>query len=321
MPLLALRPEQHFTEPPPRYSEASLVKTLEEYGIGRPSTYATIISTLLAREYVELDKRRFLPTEIGRIVNRFLTDHFTQYVNYDFTARLEDELDAVSRGEKDWVPVMGAFWKPFKALVEDKKTSVSRLEAVKARELGVDPKSGKPVVVRMARYGPVVQIGSAEDEEKPKFAGLLPDQRMDSITLEQAMELFKLPRELGNTPEGDAISANIGRFGPYLRYGERKFVSLKEDDPYSITLERAVELVRQHQAEEANKVIQNFNGSGIQILRGRYGPYITDGKKNVKVPKDREPESLTLDECRQLIANAPEKRRRPPAKGGRRKAN
>ncbi len=168
----------------------------------------------------------------------------------------------------------------------------------------------------MARYGPVAQIGSIEDEEKPKFAGLRSDQRMDTITLEEALELFKLPRELGQTEAGEPISANIGRFGPYVRYAN-KFVSLKEDDPYSITLERALELIAEHKTAAASKIIRAFEGTTVQILNGRYGPYITDGKKNARVPKDREPESLTAEECNELLAAAPERKGR---KGGRRKA-
>ncbi|CAG0909835.1 unnamed protein product, partial [Cyprideis torosa] len=162
IPLIAIRPEQHFTEPPPRYTEASLVKALEEHGIGRPSTYASIISTLLNREYAELENKRFFPTDIGKIVNNFLTNHFTDYVDYDFTARLEDELDEISRGEKEWVPVMKKFWDPFNALVHDKDESVSREEVIQARELGTDPKSGKPISVRMGRFGPYVQIGTKD---------------------------------------------------------------------------------------------------------------------------------------------------------------
>ncbi len=314
--LRAIRPEQHFTEPPPRFTEASLVKTLEEYGIGRPSTYATIISTLLAREYAVLDGRRFLPTDVGRIVNRFLTQHFTRYVDYDFTANLEDELDEVSRGEKDWVPLMQAFWEPFRDLVDEKTESVSREEAVQAKELGTDPKSGRPVSVRMGRYGPFVQIGTKDDEDKPKFAGLRSDQRMDAITLEEALELFKLPRDLGKTPEGDPIQANIGRFGPYVRYG-KKYVSLKaDDDPYSIDRTRALELIAEKQRADAEKIILSFD-QGVQVLRGRYGPYITNGKKNAKVPKDREPDSLTLAECQKLLEEAPEKKSRRRAVAGK----
>ena len=307
--LISINGNQHFTEPPPRYSEASLVKALEEHGIGRPSTYAAIISTLLAREYAVLEKRRFRPTDVGRIVNRFLTEHFQQYVDYDFTARLEDDLDAVSRGEEEWVPLMGGFWRPFKDLVDEKAESVSRQDVIQARELGTDPKSGRPVSVRMGRYGPMVQIGTAEDEEKPRFAGLRSEQRLDTITLEEALDLFSLPRQLGVTDADEPVSTNIGRFGPYVRYGN-KFVSLKgDDDPYSITLERALELVAAHKEAAANKIIQSFNGGAIQILRGRYGPYITDGKKNAPVPKDREPESLTIEECETLIAAAAEKKK------------
>ncbi|MGD9257886.1 MAG: type I DNA topoisomerase, partial [Gammaproteobacteria bacterium] len=223
--LLDIVSEQHFTEPPPRYSEASLVRALEEYGIGRPSTYASIISTLQNREYVEMDRRRFVPTDVGRIVNRFLTDHFDQYVDYEFTARLEDELDAISRGEEDWVPLLKRFWQPFIDQVKDKETSVTRAEAAQARELGTDPESGRVMSVRMGRFGPFVQIGRREDEEKPRFAGLRPGQNIDTITREEALELFKLPRVLGKTPDGEEVSANIGRYGPYVRYG-RKFVSL-----------------------------------------------------------------------------------------------
>ncbi len=305
-----LRPEQHFTEPPPRFTEASLVKTLEEYGIGRPSTYASIIATLKNREYVEMDGKRFLPTDIGRIVNGFLTDHFTQYVDYDFTARLEDDLDAVSLGEKEWVPLLDDFWRPFRKLCVDKETSVTREQVAQARELGTDPKSGKPVTVRMGRYGPFVQIGTKDDEEKPKFAGLRPGQKMNDISFEEAMELFKLPRTLGETPDGLPVSASVGRFGPYVRYGD-KYVSIRDDDdPYTIELPRALELIEIKKIEDANRIIQDFEDEGIQVLNGRYGPYITDKKKNARVPKDREPKSLTLEECKELLAAAPERGRR-----------
>jgi DNA topoisomerase-1 len=305
-----LRPEQHFTEPPPRFTEASLVKTLEEYGIGRPSTYASIIVTLKNREYVEMDSKRFIPTDIGRIVNGFLTEHFTQYVDYDFTARLEDDLDAISLGEQDLVPLLEGFWKPFHDLVEDKEQSVTREQVAQARELGTDPKSGKPVTVRMGRYGPFVQIGTKDDEEKPKFAGLRPGQKMAEIDLETALELFKLPRKLGETPDGLPVSASIGRFGPYVRYGD-KYVSIRgDDDPYTIELPRALELIEEKKIADANRIIQDFEDDGIQVLNGRYGPYITDKTKNARVPKDRDPKSLTLDECKELLAAAPARGRR-----------
>jgi len=305
-----LRPEQHFTEPPPRFTEASLVKTLEEYGIGRPSTYASIIVTLKNREYVEMDAKRFFPTDIGRIVNGFLTDHFTQYVDYDFTARLEDDLDAVSLGEKDWVPLLDNFWKPFHKLCEEKESSVTREQVAMARELGTDPKSGKPVTVRMGRYGPFVQIGTKDDEEKPKFAGLRPGQKMNEITLEEAFELFKLPRKLGETADGEPVSASVGRFGPYVRYGD-KYVSIKgDDDPYTIELPRALEVIEQKKIDDLERIILDFEEEGIQVLKGRYGPYITDKAKNARVPKEREPNSLTLEECKELLAAAPLRGRR-----------
>ena len=312
--LLKIRPEQHFTEPPPRFSEATLVKTLEEYGIGRPSTYAAIISTLRNREYVEMVNKRFVPTDVGRVVNKFLTEHFTGYVDYDFTAKLEDELDAVSRGEKEWLPLMREFWKPFSERVKEKEGGVSRDEAVSPRTLGDDAATGRLVSVRMGRYGPYVQIGSRDDAEELKFASLRTDQRMDTISLEQALELFRLPRELGVTEDGEKISINIGRFGPYVRY-DNKFASLSEDDdPYTIDLQRALDLVREKKAADAEKHIKVFEKEGISVLNGRFGPYITDGKKNVKIPKSREAGDLTLKDCQDLIAAAPAGRRRQKGK-------
>ena len=307
--LLALHADQHFTEPPPRYSEASLVKALEEHGIGRPSTYATIISTLQDREYVEMDNRRFIPTDIGKIVNRFLTEHFHRYVEYGFTAAMEDELDAVSRGEEVWTAPLEKFWKPFIHQVEQIEKNVTREQVAQARELGTDPVSGKPISVRMGRFGPFVQIGTKDDAEKPKFAGLRPGQKMDSIRLEEALELFKLPRTLGQNADGESIIANVGRFGPYLKYGS-KYVSLKEDDPYTVSLERALEVIRLKQEADANRIIIDFGLDNIQVLNGRYGPYITDKVKNAKIPKERDPKSLTLEECRELLAQAPARRGR-----------
>ncbi len=314
-----LRPEQHFTEPPPRFTEASLVKTLEEYGIGRPSTYASIIATLKNREYVEIDSKRFFPTDIGRIVIGFLTEHFAQYVDYDFTARLEDDLDSVSLGEKDWVPLLENFWGPFKKLCVEKEASVTREQVAQARELGTDPKSGKPMTVRMGRYGPFVQIGTKDDEEKPKFAGLRPGQKMNDVTLEDALELFKLPRKLGETPDGLPVLASVGRFGPYVRYGD-KYVSIRDDDPYTIELPRALVLIEEKKIEDANHIIQDFEEEGIQVLNGRYGPYITDKTKNARVPKDREPKSLTLEECIELLAAAPVRGRRGKKKAKKKAA-
>lgn len=299
---------QHFTEPPPRYSEASLVKALEEYGIGRPSTYASIISTLLNREYVELERKRFIPTDVGTVVARFLDKHFNNYVDYEFTARLEDALDAVSRGEKQWKPLLKRFWQPFIELIEDKEQTVTREEAQEHRELGTDPKTGKPVTVRVGKYGTFVQIGSRDDEEKPRFAGLLPGQKLGTITFDEAMSLFDLPRELGETPEGEKVSANIGRFGPYVRY-DNKFVSIKDGDPYSITLEEALVLIQEKKIADANRIIQTFD-DGIQVLNGRWGPYVTDGSKNGKIAKDQDPKALSHEQCLEILAATPEKKRR-----------
>jgi len=302
--LTGVVPTQHFTEPPPRFSEASLVKALEEHGIGRPSTYASIISTLRDRQYVEIESRRFTATDIGKIVSRFLTQYFTTYVDYDFTAKMEDSLDAIASGEQEWVPLLEKFWKPFIDLVNHTETSVSREEVAQARDLGVDPVSGKPMSVRMGRFGPFVQIGTKDDEDKPRFAGLRPGQKMDLITHADAMELFKLPRKLGTTLTGEEITTNVGRFGPYVKYGA-KYVSLKIDDPYEITPERALEVIREKEVADANRLILDFPDAGIQVLNGRFGPYITDKERNAKIPKDRDPKTLSLEECQTMLAAAP----------------
>ncbi len=317
--LTAIRPEQHFTEPPPRFSEASLVKALEEHGIGRPSTYAAIISTLQDRKYAEMDARRFIPTDIGKIVNRFLTQYFQRYVEYGFTADMEDELDAVSRGEEEWTEPLRKFWKPFVELVEHTEKNVSREEVAQAREVGIDPESGKPVSVRMGRFGPFVQIGTKDDVEKPRFAGLRPGQKMDAVTLEEALYLFQLPRTLGVNAEGQTVVASTGRFGPYVKFGS-KYVSLKDDDPYTVTLERALEVIRLKQEADAARLILDFGVDDIQVLNGRYGPYITDRKRNARIPKDRDPKSMTLEECRALLAVAPERGARGRGRFGKAKS-
>ncbi|MGH8026582.1 MAG: DNA topoisomerase I [Pseudoxanthomonas sp.] len=302
VPLDRIHAEQHFTQPPPRFTEAALVKALEEYGIGRPSTYASIIQTLLFRKYTEMEGRSFRPTDVGRAVSNFLSGHFTQYVDYDFTAKLEDELDAVSRGEEEWIPLMERFWTPFKQLVEEKKESVDRSEATGARELGSDPKTGKPVSVRLGRYGPYAAIGStAEDaEDKPTFASLRPGQSMHTISLEDALELFKLPRKLGQDKD-EEVSVGIGRFGAFAKRGSVYASLKKEDDPYTIDLARAVFLIEEKEEIARNRIIKEFDGSEIQVLNGRYGPYISDGKLNGRIPKDREPASLTLEEVVKLM--------------------
>ena len=311
--LLEIRDEQHFTQPPPRFTEASLIKTLEEFGIGRPSTYASIISTLVNRNYAELESRRFTPTDIGRIVNRFLTDYFTKYVDYEFTAELEDELDCIARGEHDWLPLLEKFWSPFIETVDHIEENVSRADVAQSRHIGTDEETGKPISVRMGPYGPFVQIGDKDDEEKPRFASLRPGQKMADITMDDVYFLLQLPRDLGETPEGEELSTNYGRFGPYVKYAS-KFVSInkeyqeKDIDPYNITFEQAMELVTVKKEFDANKHIKDFPGTDIEVLNGRWGPYITDGMKNAKIPKDKEPKSLTQKECEELLAAAPFRR-------------
>ncbi|HEY0975174.1 MAG TPA: DNA topoisomerase, partial [Solimonas sp.] len=308
--------DQHFTEPPPRYTEASLVKTLEEYDIGRPSTYASIISTLQARDYVRLDGKAFNPTDVGMIVNKFLTDHFTQYVDYEFTAHLEDDLDAVSRGEKQWQPLLAQFWQSFKPRI-DEKMELSRKEVSEARVIGTDPVSGKPVSARLGRFGPFVQIGTKDDSDKPRFASLRANQRIDTITLDDALALFRLPRKLGALPTGEEVDVNIGRFGPYARY-DGQFVSLKkDDDPYTIELPRVIELIEQKAAALEAATIKRFGDTGIRIIKGRFGPYITDGKRKARIPRGKQAEDLSVFECEAYLAEA---EKMAPAKGKGRKA-
>lgn len=309
VPLDRIHADQHFTQPPPRFTEAALVKALEEYGIGRPSTYASIIQTLQFRKYVEMEGRAFKPTDVGRAVSKFLSSHFTRYVDYDFTANMEDELDAVSRGEEEWVPLMEKFWGPFKELVEEKSESVDRSEATGARELGTDPKSGKPVSVRLGRFGPYAQIGDKDVDEKLEFASLRPGMSMHTITLEEAIELFKLPRKLGES-NGEEVSVGIGRFGPFAKRGSTYASLKKEDDPYTIDLARAVFLIEEKEEIARNRIIKEFADSDIQVLNGRFGPYISDGKLNGKIPKDREPASLTLEEVQKLLEDTGKPARR-----------
>lgn len=307
---------QHFTAPPPRYSEASLIKALEEKGIGRPSTYASIISTLMNREYVEMDNRRFIPTTIGKVVNDFLTNHFERYVDYDFTANLEDELDAVSRGEMQWKPLLAEFWQHFHGQIEEKK-DISREEVMQARELGIDPKSGKPISVRFGRFGPFVQRGSKDDENKPDFASIPPEWNFEQITLEQALELFKLPRVLGHSEEDGEIVTNLGRFGPYVRFG-KKYVSLpKEENPFTISFERALELIAEKKALDAQKYIKEIkNGDEIlQVLNGRFGPYVTNGTINASIPKTFNPEEVDLAQALELLEKAKERKAKRGASG------
>jgi DNA topoisomerase-1 len=330
--LAELTPEQHFTQPPPRYTEASLVKALENFGIGRPSTYAAIIETLRYRKYVEMSGRAFIPTDIGKIVSRFLVKYFRNYVDYGFTARMEDLLDEISTGERKWQPELERFWKPFSERVEEIATTVSREEVAESRQVGTDPATGKPISVRMGQYGPFVQLGHRDDEEKPRFASLMPGQRMDEVTLEDALKLLSLPRELGTMPGGEPVSVGRGQFGPYVKYGS-KFASIKEDDPFTLTLERAIEIVEAKKRADAERSILLFPDEGISVLDGRFGPYVTDGRKNAKVPrpatisKDTDAQTkarlwraaaarLTLAECHELIAAAPEPKGRFGRRGG-----
>jgi DNA topoisomerase-1 len=298
--LLEVIPEQHFTEPPPRYTEASLVKTLEEYDIGRPSTYATIISTLVARNYVQMDGKAFVATDTGMIVCRFLTEHFTHYVDYKFTAHFEDELDEISRGEREWVPVLQEFWDDFKPTV-DEKMELRREDVHEARVLGNDPATGKPISARLGRFGPFVQMGTKDDAEKPRFAALRGSQRLDTITLAQALELFKLPRKLGVTAEGEAVEANIGRFGPYVKVG-KIFCSLrKEDDPFTVDLPRALELYKMKLEAIEKATLHRFEGSKVRVVKGRFGPYISDEGRRARIPKGKDYAALTLEECLALL--------------------
>ena len=303
--------KEHTTEPPPRFNEAKLVKSLEEHGIGRPSTYASIISTIKSREYVEVNKGAFFMTAMGKEVNSFLTKHFTKYVDYNFTAKLEDELDAVSRGEKDWKEVLKGFWGPFHELLIEKEKTIQRKDVCITRELGIDPESGKTVSVRFGRFGPYVQIGTREDQEKPKFASLSKEQKVDTICLGEALELFRLPRLVGKWKEHE-IWTGIGRFGPYIRYGKSQtYISIKDKDPLGFSEEEAINLIQEHQKEMARKILAEFSEEGIFIISGHYGPYVKKGNKNAKIPKDCEdPSKLTLKECKDLLAMVPQTRGR-----------
>jgi len=327
-----------------RYTEASLVKKLEEMGIGRPSTYAPTISTIQKRQYVEkeardgherpykivelvdnkvtastkteitgAEKNKLFPTDIGMIVTDFLVEHFGVVLDYSFTATVEKDFDEIANGKKKWETMMDNFYKEFHPLVESTE-KLNRKEVSGDRELGTDPKTGLPVIARLGRFGPLVQLGASlaegEEGEKPKFASMRKGQLIETITLEEALELFKLPRTLGDY-EGKTVVVAIGRFGPYIRH-DGKFASLpKEDDPMEVELERAIELIEAKRKSDAEKHIKSFNENPeVQVLNGRYGPYIKFGKKNVKIPKDKEPNSLTYEECVELEKNAPAKKGR-----------
>ncbi|MCU0367262.1 MAG: type I DNA topoisomerase [Cyclobacteriaceae bacterium] len=335
---------QTFSRNPPRYTEASLVKKLEELGIGRPSTYAPTISTIQKRGYVAKETRegverkynvhvlksgkisseteteitgaesnKLFPTNIAMVVNDFLVEHFPDITNYSFTAEIEREFDEIASGKLKWQKMLDEFYTPFRKTVT--KTELVERSAVqnKVRELGVDPKTGKNVYVKLGRFGGYIQVGENPDDnggEKPKFASLRQGQFIENVTLEDALELMKMPRDLGSF-EDKQVSANIGRFGPYVLH-DKKFVSIpKGEDPYSITPERAIELIQNKRVADANKLIKGFaENPDIQILNGRFGAYIKAGKKNVKIPKGKVPEELTLEECVTLAENAPESKGR-----------
>ncbi|MCB9163165.1 MAG: type I DNA topoisomerase [Flavobacteriales bacterium] len=388
---------QRFERPAPRYTEASLVKKLEELGIGRPSTYAPTISTVQRRGYVVkenrdgtprpyriltlandavaentatetagAEKQKLFPTDIGMVVNDFLVEHFPSIVDLNFTAKVEEEFDVIAEGKENWREMLARFYKPFHATIGTVQETAER--ATGSRELGTDPVSGKPIIARIGRFGPMIQIGTAEDEEKPRFASLRKDQSIQTISLQEALDLFKLPRTLGER-DGEIVSVGIGRFGPYVRLGSTYASLTPEDDPLEIDLRRAVELIDLKKAANATRdlgehkgemivqgrgrfgpfvkygktyanipkgeepstvtferavelieaklagarqnILKEFDGSEIQVLSGRYGPYITDGSKNANVPKEKAPEEVTLEEAVALLAAAPER------KGGR----
>ena len=326
--------KQMFSRPPARYTEGSLVKKLEDLGIGRPSTYATIISTIQARGYVErgegegtvrpavvlsakdgavtrevidektgADRGKLIPAASGEVISDFLTNHFDRVVDYGFTASVEEEFDEIAAGKLERNNMLREFYGPFHKLIEQ-SGGIDRSTVAQAREIGKDPKTGKPIFARFGRFGPMLQIGGGEgDEEKPTFAPLPTGARLETVTLEQALEMFKLPRLVGQTDDGQDIKANIGRFGPYIVVG-KLFVSIKPIDPHDITLEQARELYAAKVKAEAEKNIADF-GDGIKVLNGRYGPYITDGSKNAKIPKDTEPKTITHEQAKELLKAAP----------------
>ena len=329
---------ERFTHHPPRYTEASLVRKLEELGIGRPSTYAPTISTVQKRGYVVkedregverkysafiladgsigseersettgAEKKKLFPTDIGFVVNDFLVDNFERIMDYNFTANVEREFDNIAEGGKDWSTMIKEFYGDFHSTVTTAIEESDR--ATGERELGIDPKSGRPIIARIGRFGPMVQIGKQDDEEKPVFASLKGNLSIQTITLEEALELFKLPKQLGDY-EDKQVTVGLGRFGPYIRHNN-SFVSIpKEEDPLDVTLERAIELIKAKAEEAAKNTIHVFeNDPPVQVLKGRYGPYIKIGKKNFKIPKDVEPESLTLEQCIEISENQPAPKR------------
>jgi DNA topoisomerase-1 len=321
------------TQQPARYTEASLVKKMEELGIGRPSTYAPTISTIQQREYVVkedrkgsqremvqiilkddkisskllkenfgFEKRKLFPTDIGTVVNDFLEQYFQNIMNYNFTASVEKEFDEIAVGSLNWSSMIERFYKPFHTKVDSATQTGERSKGEKV--LGADPESGKPVSVKIGRFGPIAQIGEATDEEKPRFASLLKGQSLETITLEDALGLFRLPRNIGQF-ENEELVIGVGKYGPYVRHKSKFYSLAKTDDPYAIPLERAVEIIQEKRTQEENRNIKQFDEEpGLQILNGRYGPYITFQKKNYRIPKGKKPDELSLEECREIIKKA-----------------
>ncbi|MGJ0359132.1 type I DNA topoisomerase [Aliarcobacter cryaerophilus] len=309
-----LNSEQLFTKPPSRYTEASLVKKLESEGIGRPSTYAPTISTIQAREYVvKTEDKKLAPTPTGEIVNSFLTDHFSNIIDLGFTAKIEEQFDEIAEGKKVWVDVMKNFYTGFKDTIKDKEENISKSDYLQLRELGIDPKSGKPVSARVGRFGPFIQIGTKDDEEKPKFVAIPEKLNMDTITLDEALFLFTLPRVVGVDDSGNEIKANIGRFGPYLQV-KTKYYSLKNDDPYTVDEIRAKEIIEEIDEAKSKALIKDFEKEKIQILNGQYGAYIKQGRKNFKIPKTKVAENLTLEECLEIIEKDSKVSKKPTRK-------
>jgi DNA topoisomerase-1 len=345
--LADMKATERFTRNPPRYTEASLVKKLEELGIGRPSTYAPTISTILRREYIVKEDRqgterefkemtlanneikskvnrevygseksKLFPTSTGMVVNDFLVSHFNDIIDYSFTASVEKDFDHIAEGQLEWRQMIKNFYTPFqKKVAEAKEEAIDK--SLTSRDLGEDPATGKKVSVRIGKYGPYVQIGDVEDEEKPKFASLQKGQLMENITLEEAFELFKLPREVGLFEEKELI-VNIGKFGPYVKHDGKYFSLARTDDPMSVTEDRLVEIIAEKRLQDSNRTIKEFTeDADAKVLNGKYGPYIAFGKKNVKIPKGTDPAGLTYEEVVKLAAETPDK---PAGRGAKKPA-
>ena len=312
-----LTSEQNFTKPPARYTEASLVKKLETEGIGRPSTYAPTIATIQAREYViKTEDKKLAPTLIGTVVNDFLVEHFPHIVDLGFTAKIEDEFDDIAEGKIAWEEVMKEFYAPFVKNIEDKEENAPRAKFSDIRELGADPKTNKPVTARVGQYGPYVQLGTKDDEQKPKIASIPDTLSVNNITLEEALVLLQLPKVLGQDENGEDVKVNIGRFGPYIQI-KSEYFSLKEDDPYTVELPRALEVVKQIREEKAKALLKDFPEEKIQILVGRYGPYIKQGRKNFKLPKELDEQdikALNIDEVKKIIDDQAKGKKAPAKK-------